>query len=110
MSAMKQQQPIRRAMGGPVPVNNHPFMSAGQKPLPFMAKMGGSDNAPMNNNYSDNGATDFSIDNIQQLAKGGKVSVASIQKQMKSMAQQIVKLTDNLDTMRLALTRNKKAK
>lgn len=75
MAAMQPQAPVQKAVGGTVgnlPVQNRPFMSAGDRPLPFMAKDGGSDNAPMNNNYSDNGATDFSIDNIQQMAKGGE--------------------------------------
>jgi hypothetical protein len=76
MAAMQPQAPMQKAAGGTVgnlPVRNHPFMSAYDKPLPFMAKDGGSNNAPMNNNYSDNGATDYSIDNIQQLAMGGGV-------------------------------------
>jgi hypothetical protein len=75
LNAMKPpQQPMpQMAVGGPVPVMNHPFQAAGDRPLPFMAKDGGSDNAPMNNDYSDNGATDFSIDNIQQLNGGGGV-------------------------------------
>ena len=61
------------ASGGPVPVQNRPFMSAGQKPYPFMAKVGGSDNMPMDNQSMDNGATTFDIDNIQELAMGGGV-------------------------------------
>jgi hypothetical protein len=78
LNAMKppQQPTPQMAMGGPVqgptPVMNYPFQAAGHKPLPFMAKEGGSDNAPMNNDYSDNGATDYDMDNIQQLAKGGQ--------------------------------------
>jgi hypothetical protein len=100
------------AMGGPVPTQKLPFQSAGDRPMPFIMKDGGSGNTPMNNNYSDNGATDFSVDNIQQLAKGGKVvSLEVMQKELKSMKHQVSKLKDNLDTMRLALTRNsKKAK
>lgn len=79
LNAMKppQQPAPQMAMGGPVqgpmPVMNRPFQAAGHKPLPFMAKEGGSDNAPMNNDYSDNGATDYDMDNIQQLAMGGGV-------------------------------------
>jgi hypothetical protein len=57
MAAMKP--PMQKADGGMVG-------------LPMTFKIGGSDNMPMNNDYSDNGATDFDIDNIQQLAKGGK--------------------------------------
>jgi hypothetical protein len=73
--AMAAMQPTavkpQMASGGPVPVQNHPFQTAGQKPIPFMAKVGGSDNMPMDNQSMDNGATTFDIDNIQELAKGG---------------------------------------
>ena len=75
--AMAAMQPNavkpQMASGGPVPVQNRPFMSAGQKPYPFMAKVGGSDNMPMDNQSMDNGATTFDIDNIQELAMGGGV-------------------------------------
>jgi hypothetical protein len=74
LNAMKPLAPMpQMAVGGPVPVMNHPFQASGDRPLPFMAKEGGSDNAPMNNDYSDNGATDYDMDNIQQLAMGGGV-------------------------------------
>jgi hypothetical protein len=68
-------QPPQMAMGGsvPMPYNNHPFQLASQKPIPFMAKVGGSDNMPMDNQSMDNGATTFDIDNIQELAMGGGV-------------------------------------
>jgi hypothetical protein len=103
---------INGNVSGPAPQQQMPFQSANAVPLPFVAKDGGSNNAPMNSNYADNGATDFSVDNIQQLAKGGKViSIEAMQKELKAMKHQVSKLKDNLDTMRLALTRNsKKAK
>ena len=102
---------INGNVSGPAPQQQMPFQSDNAVPLPFVAKDGGSNNAPMNNNYSDNGATDFSVDNIQQMAKGGEVvSLEAMQKELKAMKHQVSKLKDNLDTMRLALTRNKKAK
>jgi hypothetical protein len=64
---------IGSAVSGPAPVQNEPFMQENQKPEPFMAKVGGSDNMPLKNNYSDNGATTFNIDNTQLLADGGGV-------------------------------------
>jgi hypothetical protein len=91
LNAMKPPQPpANMAIGGsvPTPVMNHPFQAAGDRPLPFMAKDGGSDNAPMNNDYSDNGATDFSIDNIQQLALGGGVQRMSEGEQPKPTPEQ----------------------
>jgi hypothetical protein len=108
MAAMQPQAPVQKAVGGTVgnlPVANHPFMSASDKPLPFMAKDGGSDNAPMNNNYSDNGATDFSIDNIQQLAKGGEAkkplhyepSPSLSKAEINAMAERMVRQMQGID-------------
>jgi hypothetical protein len=76
MAAMKP--PMQKADGGMVG-------------LPMTFKVGGSDNMPMNNDYSDNGATDFNIDNIQQLAGGGqpkKQSVAEMKEAIFQKAQQ----------------------
>jgi hypothetical protein len=72
LNAMKPPAPLQRAQGGPVPIQNHPFQTAGQKPIPFMAKVGGSNNMPMDNQSMDNGATTFDIDNIQELNGGGQ--------------------------------------
>jgi hypothetical protein len=76
MAAMKP--PMQKADGGMVG-------------LPMTFKIGGSDNMPMNNDYSDNGATDFDIDNIQQLAGGGqpkKQTVAEMKEAIFQKAQQ----------------------
>ena len=92
--AMAAMQPTavkpQMASGGPVPVQNRPFISAGQKPYPFMAKVGGSDNMPMDNQSMDNGATTFDIDNIQELNQGGNVQGYSSKGKV-SKRQQTVK-------------------
>jgi hypothetical protein len=98
-------QAPKMAMGGPVPVNNHPFQAASDRPMPFMAKDGGVNDAPMNNDYSDNGATDFSIDNIQQLAKGGQAkkplhyepSPSLSKAEINAMAERMVRQMSGLD-------------
>jgi hypothetical protein len=78
MAAMRPPQPMQKAEGGMVG-------------LPMTFKVGGSDNMPMNNDYSDNGATDYDMDNIQQLAKGGqakKQTVAEMKEAIFQKAQQ----------------------
>jgi hypothetical protein len=61
MNAMSPPQPIQKATGGQV------------GGLPMVYKEGGSDDRPMDNESMDNGATTFTIDDIQDYAGGGDV-------------------------------------
>jgi len=88
MSAMQPPKPQGMANGGIATLGqmtgavNSPsvpqFSQGGLEPnpLPTIIKAPDSnDRPPVSNQNMDNGATDYTIDNFQQLAKGGKVEV-----------------------------------